>query len=62
MKIADKRHDILANKTPAWMLHIACDCGSTFGHEPSKGTVCTCPDCKRSEDIPGADQSPISMV
>jgi hypothetical protein len=60
MKIADKRHDVLENKTLPWMLHIVCDCGSTFGWEPARGPTVTCPDCKRSATVAGADVSPIA--
>jgi hypothetical protein len=58
MKIADKRHHLLdggQGRTPAWMHHILCDCGETFGHEPDRGAVCTCPSCGRSENVSGAD-------
>jgi len=43
------------------MLHIQCDCGVTFGWEPKKGNVVTCSCGKRTEQIDGADVSPIPM-
>lgn len=55
MKLAE-RHTELERRTGPAMHHIACDCGVTFGHEPVKGLAVTCPSCKRSEEIEGADQ------
>lgn len=58
MKIAADRHPSLdggQGRTPAWMHHIECDCGVTFGWEHKKGAVCICPSCGRNEEVKGAD-------
>ena len=55
MKVAEQRHDDLDKRTLKTWLHIKCDCGEFFAHNPSKGDVCVCPKCERTEIVKGAD-------
>jgi len=55
MKILDRQHDLLKNRTLPTQHHIECDCGTVFAHDHTNGNLCMCPDCKCMETINGAE-------